>query len=101
MKSRAAIHTQHGKPLTVDEIDIPDPKDEQVVVKLFSSGVCHSQLHQMHNPTLARPLLLGHEGTGIVTHVGSNVDHVAEGDKKGRLKIYEKMGMEPDWTVDV
>ena len=37
MKSRAAIHTQQGKPLTVDEIEIPDPKEDQVVVKLFSS----------------------------------------------------------------
>ncbi len=80
MKSRAAIHTQHGKPLTVDEIDIPDPKEDQVVVKLYSSGVCHSQLHQMHNPETETPALLGHEGTGVVTSVGKNVTHLKEGD---------------------
>ena len=49
MKSRAAIHVGHGQPLVVDEINIPDPQPDQVIVKLYSSGVCHSQLHQMHN----------------------------------------------------
>ncbi len=80
MKSVAAIDTGHGKPLTVDEIEIPDPRPDQVVVKLFSSGVCHSQLHQMHNAELERPMVLGHEGTGVVTQAGRDVDHVEEGD---------------------
>ena len=80
MKSRAAIHVEHGKPLVVDEIEIPPPGPDQVRLKLYSSGVCHSQLHQMHNPDTATPSLLGHEGTGIVTDVGSDIDHVKEGD---------------------
>lgn len=80
MKSRAAIHTEYGNPLIVDEINVPDPKPDQVTVKLFSSGVCHSQLHQMHNPELKRPMLLGHEGTGVVTSVGKDVTHLKEGD---------------------
>lgn len=80
MKSVAAIDTGHGKPLTVDEIEIPDPEPDQVLVKLISSGVCHSQLHQMHNPQLPRPMVLGHEGTGIVSKVGKRVTHVEEGD---------------------
>lgn len=81
MKSVAVIDTELGKPLTVDEVVIPDPKPDQVIVKLFSSGVCHSQLHQMHNPELQRPMVLGHEGIGIVTHIGKGVTHVKEGDK--------------------
>jgi len=80
MKSRAAIHVGHGKELVVDEINIPDPKDDQVVVKLYSSGVCHSQLHQMHNPETPTPSLLGHEGFGVVTQVGKDVTHLQEGD---------------------
>ena len=80
MKSVAAIHTRHGAPLTVDEIEIPDPRPDQVIVKMFSSGVCHSQLHQMHNSDASRPMVLGHEGTGVVTHVGANVKHLKEGD---------------------
>ena len=80
MKTVAAIQTAPEQPLVVDELDLPDPQPDQVIVKLFSSGVCHSQLHQMHNATAERPMVLGHEGTGVVTHVGSNVTHVQEGD---------------------
>lgn len=80
MKSKAAIHLAHGQRLVVDEIEIPDPQPDQVIVKLMSSGVCHSQLHQMRNSEAERPMVLGHEGTGVVTHVGSNVTHVQEGD---------------------
>ena len=80
MTPRAAIHVEHGKPLVVDDIEIPPPQADQVRLKLYSSGVCHSQLHQMHNPDTPTPTLLGHEGTGVVTHVGSAVDHVKEGD---------------------
>ena len=39
MKTKAAIHTIHGHPLTIDELEIPDPRPDQVIVKLFSSGV--------------------------------------------------------------
>ena len=80
MKSTAAVFIGHGKKLVVDEIEIPDPRPDQVIVKLHSSGVCHSQLHQMHNTKTATPALLGHEGTGTVTAVGSEVTHVKPGD---------------------
>jgi Zn-dependent alcohol dehydrogenase len=77
----AAVQTAFEEPLVVDELQLPDPRPDQVRVKLLSSGVCHSQLHQMHNPDGPRPGLLGHEGTGIVTDVGSGVTHLEEGDK--------------------
>ena len=80
MKTKAAIQTAPDQRLIVDELEMPDPRPDQVVVKLFSSGVCHSQLHQMHNPSSPRPMVLGHEGTGVVTHVGSDVEHLSEGD---------------------
>ncbi|MGE0768940.1 MAG: zinc-binding dehydrogenase [Hyphomicrobiaceae bacterium] len=80
MKTVAAIQTETGGRLRIDELELPDPGVDQVTVKLYSSGVCHSQLHQMHNPALGRPLLLGHEGTGVVTAVGKGVTHVKAGD---------------------
>ena len=80
MKTVAAVQTEIGGPLLIEEVELPDPTADQVTVKLFSSGVCHSQLHQMHSPALGRPLLLGHEGTGVVTRVGKNVTHVKVGD---------------------
>lgn len=81
MKTEAAIQINAGEPLLVDELELPDPGFGQVLVKLYSSGVCHSQLHQMHDGGLGRPLLLGHEGTGVVSAVGQGVTHVKEGDK--------------------
>ena len=80
MKSRTAIQFELGGKLVVDEVDIPDPKANQVIVKLFSTGVCHSQIHQMHDSQFKRPCTMGHEATGVVTHLGSDVTHVNEGD---------------------
>ena len=80
MKTIAAIQTEVGGKLHIDELELPDPGLDQVTVKLYSSGICHSQLHQMHSSTLQRPLLLGHEGTGVVTAVGQGVTHVKPGD---------------------
>jgi Zn-dependent alcohol dehydrogenase len=80
MKSKAAIQVEYGGPLMVEEIDIPDPGPNQVTVRNFASGVCYSQVHQLHNPALPRPMGLGHEGSGVVTQVGKEVAHVKEGD---------------------
>ncbi|MDR2985217.1 MAG: zinc-binding dehydrogenase [Nocardiopsaceae bacterium] len=80
MKSKAAIQVEHGGPLVIEEIDIPDPGPNQVTVRNFASGVCYSQLHQLRNPGLPRPMGLGHEGSGVVTKVGKEVSHVKEGD---------------------
>ena len=80
MKSRAALQTGHDSRLIVDEIEIPDPRPDQVIVRLHSTGVCHSQLHQMHDPDLPRPMTLGHEATGVVSRIGREVDHLKEGD---------------------
>jgi Zn-dependent alcohol dehydrogenase len=70
---------QKPAPLEIQEINLPDPGPTQVVVKQFASGVCHSQLHQMHRER-ATPVVLGHEATGIILKKGSEVTHVDEGD---------------------
>lgn len=80
MKTAAAIYTEEGKPLVIDDIDLPDPGPTHVMVKQFATGVCHSQLHELHRPSPALPLVLGHESTGVVTAVGRDVTHVREGD---------------------
>ncbi len=75
-----AVYAPPGEPhLGVEQITIPDPGPDQVVVKLFSSGICHSQLHHLDAPR-QHARLLGHEGTGVVTAAGARVDHVREGD---------------------
>lgn len=80
---RAAIYVEPNQPLVVDEVEFADPGPDQVLVKLFSSGVCHSQLHTMQRPARkgqSLPALLGHESTGVVAAKGRDVTHVKEGD---------------------
>ena len=87
-RSKAAILVEPNAPLVVDDVTLPDPQPDQVLLKLFASGICHSQLHQMHRtPETAHrgtpavfPSLLGHEATGVVVAKGNRVTHVAEGD---------------------
>ncbi|MBO0714581.1 MAG: zinc-binding dehydrogenase, partial [Acidimicrobiales bacterium] len=79
-KTPAAIYVEEGKPMVIDDIDLPDPGPTQVSVRHFATGVCHSQLHELHRPNPTLPLVLGHESTGVVTAVGSDVRHVKEGD---------------------
>lgn len=81
MKSKAAMHVETGQPLVVDDIEIPEPRPDQVIVRLTATGVCHSQLHQIADPTMPTPSILGHEAVGVVTHVGSEVSDLAEGDR--------------------
>jgi Zn-dependent alcohol dehydrogenase len=83
IKCRAAIFVEPNKPLVVDEVEMTDPAPDQVLVKLFASGVCHSQLHTMSRPPRPGrrlPALLGHESTGVVAAKGRDVRHVKEGD---------------------
>ena len=80
IKTTAVIHEKYGIPLFLDEITINDPKPDEVVVKMFASGICSSQLINLNNERLQSPELLGHEGTGVVVEVGKSVEHVKEGD---------------------
>lgn len=65
--------------LRVESLELPDPGPNQVVVKQFASGICHSQMHQMHGRRKT-PIILGHESTGVVLETGSEVIHVIPGD---------------------
>ena len=77
--ARVVVLPQTGTELRVETVELPDPAPQQVVVKQFASGICHSQLHQIHRSRKS-PVVLGHESTGVVTEVGSAVTHVAPGD---------------------
>lgn len=79
-KTKAAIDINFNEPLIIDEIVLSDPKPEQVIVKLYASGICGSQLFNLQHPKVTRPQLLGHEATGVIVKVGSNVKNLKEGD---------------------
>jgi S-(hydroxymethyl)mycothiol dehydrogenase len=66
----------------VEEIDLDEPGQGEARVRLEATGVCHSDLHVVRTGHAHRlPVLLGHEGAGVVEAVGEGVDHVAPGDR--------------------
>ena len=78
--SRVIVVPGEPGPLQIHEVNLPDPGPYQVVVKQYASGICHSQLHQMHRPRTGAAQILGHESTGVVIAKGKEVRHVKEGD---------------------
>ncbi len=80
-KARAAICRELHKPVTVEEVSVDPPKRGEVLVKLGACGVCHSDLSAINGTiALPLPLVLGHEGAGVVEEVGEGVSEVAKGD---------------------
>jgi S-(hydroxymethyl)glutathione dehydrogenase / alcohol dehydrogenase len=80
--AKAAVLNAQDTPLEVrDDISVAAPKEGEIRVKMVASGVCHSDL-SVQNGTipLAPPLVLGHEGAGIITEVGPGVTDRAVGD---------------------
>jgi S-(hydroxymethyl)glutathione dehydrogenase/alcohol dehydrogenase len=81
MQINAAILWEQGKPLTVEPIEIGSPGAGEVLVEMRAAGVCHSDLHPARGDwPMKTPVVLGHEGAGIVRAVGHNVTRVREGD---------------------
>ena len=74
-----AVLPHKSDELRIEAVELADPDAHQVLVKTFASGICHSQLHEIHNPR-ENPVVLGHESTGVVVKTGSEVAHVREGD---------------------
>ncbi len=75
MSDRGAILNAAGESVAVEQIAFDDLGDDEILVRLTASGVCHTDLHvQVTNGWgMAFPILLGHEGAGVVEHVGRAV----------------------------
>jgi S-(hydroxymethyl)glutathione dehydrogenase/alcohol dehydrogenase len=83
MKTRAAILVETGKPLELDDLEVPPLKPGQVLVEVAFSGVCHTQVLEARGRRGADPFLphcLGHEGSGFVREIGAGVNKVRPGD---------------------
>ena len=78
----AVVLNEAGQPAVLEEITLDPPGPNEVQVKLVASGVCHTDLHvkNMSGMGMTFPILLGHEGAGIVEEVGEGVTHLAPGD---------------------
>jgi S-(hydroxymethyl)glutathione dehydrogenase / alcohol dehydrogenase len=82
MKIRAAVLEEFGQPLVVQEIDLAEPRQGEVLVRLVACGVCHTDLYTASgaDPSGYAPTVLGHEGAGVVERVGEGVSLVSPGD---------------------
>jgi S-(hydroxymethyl)glutathione dehydrogenase/alcohol dehydrogenase len=78
---RAAILDAPNQDLRITEVELAPPGPHEVLVRYGASGVCHSDLHVVDGEWSAPfPIVLGHEGAGVVEAVGAGVEHVAPGD---------------------
>lgn len=81
MKTKAAVVHEVGKPIEIEELDLDGPREGEVLIRYLYAGLCHSDLHISQGEMAARlPMVLGHEGAGIVEEVGPGVTRVAPGD---------------------
>ena len=81
MKMKAAVMEEANKPLVIKEMELDPPKSNEVLVKILATAVCHSDLNGLEDTTAPVPMILGHEGCGIVVEVGDNVKTCKVGDK--------------------
>ena len=92
---KAAVVHEFGKPLKIEEVPVPTPNDDQILVKIEASGVCHTDLHAADGDWPVKPnppFIPGHEGAGVVVQAGRNVKHVKEGDRVGLPWLYSACG---------
>jgi S-(hydroxymethyl)mycothiol dehydrogenase len=80
-KVKGVIARSKGAPVEVTDILVPDPGPSEVLVKVKACGVCHTDLHYKEGAINDEfPFLLGHEASGIIEQIGSNVSNVKVGD---------------------
>ena len=94
-KMKAAVARQLGKPLSIEEVAIPEVRPGQALMKVMSSGVCHTDLHALAGDWPVKPhapFIPGHEGAGYIVAVGAGVTAVKEGDRVGVPWLHSACG---------
>ncbi|PXA82271.1 alcohol dehydrogenase AdhP [Auritidibacter sp. NML120779] len=92
---KAAIVKDFGDELAVEDTAVPTPGEHQALVKLISSGVCHTDLHAVEGDWPVKPsppFIPGHEGVGVVEAVGDQVTNLAVGDLVGNAWLFSACG---------
>jgi S-(hydroxymethyl)glutathione dehydrogenase/alcohol dehydrogenase len=81
MKTEAAVCREFGKPLVIEEIELAEPGEDEIRVRLAACAICHSDVYFMDGAWGgALPAVYGHEASGIVEKIGPGVSNVAPGD---------------------
>ena len=79
---KAAVFRRAHEPLSIETVTVDKPQEREVLVRTAATGVCHSDLHYVDGdlPARSHPMVMGHEGSGVVEAVGSAVTTVKPGD---------------------
>lgn len=81
MRTTAAVSPGPGRDFELREVELTDPRDDELVVAITATGLCHTDLGVRDTlPPDAFPRVLGHEGAGVVEHVGAGVEGIEVGD---------------------
>ena len=81
MKINAAVTRAIKSPATIEELDLEEPRAGEILVRLVATGVCHTDIAMRDQAfPVPQPIVLGHEGAGIVEAVGAGVSKVSSGD---------------------
>lgn len=80
---RAAVLRKAGGPLRIETLEMEGPRDGEVLVRVVASGICHTDIRYIDDwyEAAEGPLVLGHEGAGVVERVGGKVKAVRRGDR--------------------
>lgn len=91
MKTKAMVCHAPGAPLVLEELDLAPPADDEVLIEIVASGLCHTDLSVIEGKSTRYPypIVVGHEGAGIVREVGSAVTSLKVGDHVVPLGIGE------------
>lgn len=92
---KAAVLHYFGTPLQIEEVPVKLPGENQILVKIVTSGVCHTDLHACEGDWPVKPklpLIPGHEGVGYVVMLGKNVTEIKEGDIVGVPWLFSACG---------
>lgn len=78
---KAAVLRKKGGPLKIESLELEGPRGDEVLVRMVASGICHTDIGICDSWHAAdTPVVLGHEGAGVVEQVGGRVKGVAPGD---------------------
>jgi aryl-alcohol dehydrogenase len=82
MKATAAVLREPTGSFEIEQLEVGEPRADEVLVRMVATGVCHTDLLSRELPPglFVGPIVFGHEGAGIVESVGADVTHVAPGD---------------------
>jgi len=92
---KAAVVHSFGKDLTIDNVPVPSPGPGQALVKLITSGVCHTDLHAVEGDWPVKPkppFIPGHEGVGKVIALGEGVTNLSVGQLVGNAWLFSACG---------